>query len=345
MKHYGIRLASANVLLDGNIKALSYSDTDIMWFLSDTAALQFCNDYFAQKAETQNAKPEAYEHEKTKLPGIAYMWVEDELLELQQICNGQTDCIGIGNTVKPKNAELVYCPPPNAKITDASQSRQYLYSTDFHKKILSRIAATYLKNAEIRLPDGYQPKIVSPDTYFVHYGSTKFDEKTFTPISSRRHDVKPSYGFWASPLYTRNSWLEWCNRENYANYDINQRMEFSLKPDAKVIQIDSLDDITFLIKNYPIPYNRYMLPYGSYMEHGLPYLGIDYEAMSKDFDGINYNHTELGNILGPWDCDSVVIFNPDVMEFRDIVIYPEDIVQKYLQQDYDDYIPDDDDER
>lgn len=67
-----------------------------------------------------------------------------------------------------------------------------------------------------------------------------------------------------------------------------------------------------------------MLQYGSYMEYGLPYLCIDYEAMSKDFDGICYNYTALRNLLGPWDCDSVVIFNPDIMEFRDIVLYPED---------------------
>lgn len=323
MKYYGVRIESANTLLNRQIKEYAKFGDDIMWFTSDVDALQFCNKHFEQRIANQQALPELFEHEATTLPGIAYIWVENELPGTRNAAqiNG---CVGVCDTLKPKEATFVYCPPPQAITMEASQCRQFLYYVDFHQRALPRIAAAYRKDFNLHLPDGYQPTLVPSDVLFVHYGSTAFDKQVFKPVQSRCYDTKPVYGFWASPICTENSWYAWCNREGYNDYNPNQRVEFYCKPGSKVFQIDTLDDITFLIKNYPAPYNTYMLQYGSYMEYGLPYLGIDYEAMSKDFDGICYNYTELGNILGPWDCDSIVIFNPDIMEFRDIVLYPED---------------------
>ena len=87
-------------------------------------------------------------------------------------------------------------------------------------------------------------------------------------------------------------------------------------PNAKVIKVQTLDDIAYLIKNYPAPFTSKMSIYESYVRMGLPYRAIDYGKMSKDFDGIEYSYTKLGNILGQWDCDSVIMFNPDAIDFN-----------------------------
>jgi hypothetical protein len=309
MRYYGARIASANTLLSGQAKMYMQSGYDVMWFTSEPEVLQFCNKCLEHRIDSQTRTPELFEQEATTLPGVAYIWIENELPDAMS---------------KPKEAVFVYCPPPQAFPIEISQSQKFLYNTGLHQWTLPKIVAAYQKDMTLQLPDGYKPILVPSDVPFVHYGTTTFDKQMFKPVQSIPQHAKPGGGFWGSPICTENSWNAWCKREEYNEYNPNQRVEFYCKPDSKVFQIDTLDDITFLIKNYPAPYNPYMMPYGSYMEYGLPYLGIDYEAMSKDFDGICYNYTELGNILGPWDCDSIVIFNPDIMEFRDIVLYPED---------------------
>jgi hypothetical protein len=112
-------------------------------------------------------------------------------------------------------------------------------------------------------------------------------------------------------------------------------LEFTLKPEAKVFLVRTQEDIAFLLKNYSMPLTSDMLTAGTYIERDMfPCLAIDFEAMSKDYDGIDYSYSNLGNLMGEWDCDSVCIFNPDIMRFHEIEMIPED--HECIQDELDD---------
>lgn len=321
-RYYGIRLCSANVLLDNQVKDYAISDNDIMWFSTEDAAVRFCDDFFKHQQEMRQVMPELYEQEKTSMPGVAYMWMTDTLTQLNGIPGNPTGYLGSGEAPAQEAAAFAYIPPQGFDASAAQFGhRQYLYSVEM-EKYLSNLAKAYTPEGAPQLPEGYQPTVVPPDRVFVHYGSTEFNQEVFTPAYTRFFDVKPEEGFWASPTDSSNNWDNWCKREEFRKNHPNIRCEFTIAPEAKVLQVSTLDDIAYMLANYPTQVTSSILPYDNYMGAGLPYLMIDYEVMAKDWDGISYDHSALGNILGPWDCDSICVFNPECMRFREIELVP-----------------------
>ena len=340
-KYYGIRIVSADRMLDGCMRDYAQSGNDIIWFTSEQAAINFCDEHFKQKEEQRKVLPELYEHERCSLSGAAYIWYEDKLPTLVPGANKHAGYIGTGAPMQQKEAEFVYLPPKGFESAHSPYgSRPYTYSVIGHEEIIPEIAKAYTEEGRIKLPDTYQPKLVSPDRVFVHYGTTHFDTSLFEDAYTRSFDVKPESGFWASPIDSSNNWDNWCKAENFTRNHPNVRCEFTFEPGSKVIQVSTLDDIAFLLKNYPLHVESGMLPFGTYMEQGLPYLMIDYEAMAEDFDGLSYDHSALGNILGPWDCDSVCVMNPHCMLFREIELVPVDPSINY--DEFSDICPDED---
>ena len=334
-KYCGIRITSADALLDGKMSGYQQPDADVMWFTSQEAAIAFCDKYFQQKEEMRKELPELYNQERCSLPGAAFMWYTDTLPPLSRVSHVTPGYLGRGDP--GSKSEFTYLPPSGYNSEQSPYgARPYLYFSD----MVAGIAKAYTSEGAVKLPDDYQPKLVPADVAFVHYGSTEFDMDVFERAYTRSFDVKPESGFWASPIDTSNSWDAWCKREHFHLNHPNIRCEFTVSQTAKVLQVFTMDDIAFMLKNYPAQCESGILPYGNYMEQGLPYLMIDYEAMSKDFDGIYYDHTSLGNILGPWDCDSVCIFNPEVMQFREIELVPVDPTINY--DEFSDIVTDED---
>ena len=52
---------------------------------------------------------------------------------------------------------------------------------------------------------------------FIHYGNTVFDSDKFKPIKNVNF-VKPSGGFWASPLNSKRGWNTWCEENEFGDY-------------------------------------------------------------------------------------------------------------------------------
>ncbi len=335
-KYCGIRITSADALLDSKMSEYQQPGADVMWFASEESAMNFCDTFFKQKAEMRKELPELYEHERCSLPGAAFVWYEDTLPPLVKGSVAPTGYLGSGDPGKASS--FTYLPPEGFESSKEQYgSRQYLY---FSETTAEGVAKANTSEGVVQLPAGYQPKLTPSNVVFVHYGSTEFDMDVFERAYTRSFDVKPESGFWASPLDSQNSWDRWCKSEHFRLNHPNIRCEFTVTPEAKILQVSTLDDIAFMLQKYPMQCLSGILPYGNYMEQGLPCIMIDYEAMAKDFDGINYDHAALGNILGPWDCDSICIFNPEVMQFREIELVPVDPTINY--DEFSDIMPDED---
>ena len=320
-RYYGVKITSADVLLENIAKLYAVSEPKVMWFTSEDAAIQYCDSQFKQKEEFRQAIPELYAYEKTTMPGAAFIWMTDTEPAVSSMVRAPHGCIGTGDAPGYQTAEFVYVPPVGFDAKqDVFGHRPYLYYIDNDN--LAKMAQAYTPEGRGHLPEGYTPQLVPTDRVFVHYGSTEFDIDVFERAYTRSFDVKPESGFWASPKDSENDWDSWCKREQFHKNHPNIRCEFTIEPGAKVMHVSTLDDILFLLQNYPTQLQSGVLPWGNYMEAGLPHLMIDYEAMSKDFDGLSYDHAALGNILGPWDCDSICIFNPECMRFREIELVP-----------------------
>lgn len=330
-KYYGITIHSANIVKYGNIKDMSLCDKNskIEWFVTEESAIRYADKYLRERMVQRAEVPELFEREASNLPGIAFLYMEDKLPPLAE--SRTPGSIGVGGVDGFKSATFVYCPPPGLDSASTPHGhRPFLYYAGLDTQSIRRIVEAYDKDAEIILPKGYQPHLIPTETSdkptkYVHYGNTTFDNRTFEPVSARTHNIKPDAGFWASATDAKYSWRNLCQDRKYRNDGPNCRLEFTLKPEAKVFQVRTQDDIAFLLKNYSMPLTSDILTAGTYIERDMfPCLAIDFEAMSKDYDGIDYSYSNLGNLMGEWDCDSVCIFNPDIMRFHEIEMIPED---------------------
>lgn len=145
---------------------------------------------------------------------------------------------------------------------------------------------------------------------YIHYGSEKFDKDRFKTFSGLEEEFrnfrnKPGVGvgIWASPVDAEYGWREWCENEDFYTEKLDRHFEFTLKPDAKILTVTSVNDV----EDY--------LFYSKIFLAGI----LDFEKISKDYDGMEIihgdNYTNLhDDLFYTWDCDSIVIWNKDVIE-------------------------------
>ncbi len=165
------------------------------------------------------------------------------------------------------------------------------------------------------IPADYKPKLVptvasqNPVT-FVHCGSSVFYPNAIKPVRAYLSQ-KPEGGLWASPVETNKGWEKWRAGEMDAHYEQDQRFEWQLKPGAQVLSITTMDDVAYLIQKYgmQMDYASGYLP-----DRGFGCHDIDWAAVAMDFDGVYYDFTKLSDTLFTWDCDSVVMFNGNMIQ-------------------------------
>lgn len=151
---------------------------------------------------------------------------------------------------------------------------------------------------------------------YTHYGHTKFEPETFEPIKNRQMFNKPWGGFWASPNDAEFGWKQWNEREQFAETRDDNKIEFTLKPNTRVLELHSVKDAEEMIQKYKAP----MPPEFDYLSQlgfgGSMLINIDFEAIARDYDAIEYFISDdfgLYNTLYGWDCDSILILNKDVV--------------------------------
>lgn len=129
----------------------------------------------------------------------------------------------------------------------------------------------------------------------------------------------PTGGFWSASYneYTISPWFDYLidNHDAYSEKDIKSTSIFTLKDDAKILTINNYETLKDIIKKYP-SYHHLL---NFYKEQTNSELSINYELLSKDYDGIyvNYKNFEYSRdtiIFKDWDVNTLLLFNLDAIE-------------------------------
>lgn len=166
-------------------------------------------------------------------------------------------------------------------------------------------------------------KELSDDELYVTYWS-----KSRPPFDSNKIQIilgdpflnfsKPQCAFWGSPVNSNFGWKEWCEREEFGDYDWDSPIYFKLKVNSTILKIDIEDLREEVLGKYVA--NCKNFPFNCrYLNH------LDFSKMVEDgidavqlMDG-NLGHYFIDNdyefIFNSWDCESIVVLNKDVIEF------------------------------
>lgn len=139
---------------------------------------------------------------------------------------------------------------------------------------------------------------------YEHYGCKAFDMDKFMPITNMGSFPKPRGGLWASPVNTEFGWIQWCEKEEFAHYNPDNKFQFRLSDSARVLEIRSVEQIKEIL-----PSDMYKVCYGVYV--------LDFERLCSYYDAVELFLTDNGSLYHDfygWDCDSIVILNPDIIE-------------------------------
>ena len=137
---------------------------------------------------------------------------------------------------------------------------------------------------------------------YIHYGDYYF--RTPQPIKNLEYFTKPRGGLWASRKNGELTWRDWCEAEEFRLDSLNESFEFTLKDDARILTLNDEEQLTDL----PVLFReRYASDYSS--------IYLDFEKLKEQYDAIEV--TNISNLywkLYGWDCNSILIMNPDIVE-------------------------------
>lgn len=141
---------------------------------------------------------------------------------------------------------------------------------------------------------------------YIHYGSDRFRLKQFRPIINMAHRNKPDGGLWASAVDAEYGWKQWNEDTNRVECRDECAFRFTLADDANVYRINSVDDV------------RMMPRQGDFMHLDGDRVIPDFYGMkSAGVDVIEFNLSNdwhLYDALYGWDCDCILVLNPDVVK-------------------------------
>lgn len=150
-----------------------------------------------------------------------------------------------------------------------------------------------------------EPLLIAGDKrcpLLIHYGSDKFIAEKVRPVKNSDW-VKPNRdgGLWTSPIDSKWGWRDWNCQEQFMDCDEGNCFIVRLKADSKIFVIDSLEDL----KNSPL-------------REGYSKKVLDFELIAQEYDAIwltekGQNETHLSHPvdLYGWDCETVLILNPN----------------------------------
>ena len=157
---------------------------------------------------------------------------------------------------------------------------------------------------------------------YVTIGTKNIAEDIFRKIL-RPLDInfyKPNGGLWSSELISRiycisewHDYLLYEDQETASYKNINAGAIFTLKNNAKILNIDSEEKIIELSQKYPSWH--YILTHYDNPELNI----IDFETLSKDYDGVEVSINKLGYnkpglTFNSWSVNTLLLFNLNCIE-------------------------------
>ena len=157
---------------------------------------------------------------------------------------------------------------------------------------------------------------------YVTIGTKNIAEDIFRKIL-RPLDInfyKPNGGLWSSEFISRiycisewHDYLLYEDQETASYKNINAGAIFTLKNNAKILNIDSEEKIIELSQKYPSWH--YILTHYNNPELNI----IDFETLSKDYDGVEVSINKLGYnkpglTFNSWSVNTLLLFNLNCIE-------------------------------
>ena len=157
---------------------------------------------------------------------------------------------------------------------------------------------------------------------YVTMGTKNIAEDIFRKIL-RPLDInfyKPNGGLWSSEFISRiycisewHDYLLYEDQETASYKNINAGAIFTLKNNAKILNIDSEEKIIELSQKYPSWH--YILTHYDNPELNI----IDFETLSKDYDGVEVSINKLGYnkpglTFNSWSVNTLLLFNLNCIE-------------------------------
>ena len=139
---------------------------------------------------------------------------------------------------------------------------------------------------------------------YIHYGHETFDTKKFEKVENRLDSSKPKGGLWGCKVSTKKGWKEWCQNNNFSEDRLSMHFMFSLHKNSKILIIDNSE----ILKTLPRNKNAFASKI---------WITLDFEELSKKYDAIEVlisKDFRLYHDLLTWDCDSIFIMNPNIIE-------------------------------
>lgn len=147
---------------------------------------------------------------------------------------------------------------------------------------------------------------------YIHYGSKAFDSANGFPIHNRKDWNKPQGGLWASRETASFGWKDWCEQEHFRECDPLNSFRFMLRDDARVCTIHSMAEL----KQLPFQKESSGFWLWSVLPDFEECLRQGYDAIELCWYGNEYQDLAKDNMydaLYGWDCDSIVVLNPDAV--------------------------------
>lgn len=155
---------------------------------------------------------------------------------------------------------------------------------------------------------------------YITFTKSELTKEIFNPIVNREFFCKPDGGLWAC-TYTPNhefvsAWQEWCFTNSFRYEKLKSAVVFNVRKDARIYIINTYSDFERLLEKY-----LYRSPLNDMVISSILNMKfIDYEKMSKDYDGIyltakgewETRYRYDANLYG-WDVASLLLFNFDVI--------------------------------
>jgi hypothetical protein len=143
---------------------------------------------------------------------------------------------------------------------------------------------------------------------YITYGHFLVKEKFQEVCGNLEFLNKPTGGIWSSPVESEWDWKTWCLSENYNTKNLKKWTKFILKPETKVLTINSKEDYKNALEKYR-------------SEQGLDWVKIagDYNAFYLTLEGLYSNRNFCNSDPGfcAWDVETLVVFDFDKIIITD----------------------------
>lgn len=137
----------------------------------------------------------------------------------------------------------------------------------------------------------------------IHYGSDEYQANIFRPISDVPFRNKPRGGLWTSPVGSEHGWAEWCAAEVFGELEKSFEIQF----EGRLLVIDGVEDMMSM---------PWIACNGtSFISfQALCAIGFTYDAIHLTIKGERETRYTFPESLYGWDCESVLILNPDSIQ-------------------------------